>query len=76
MATGVRFGTFPELSLEYLESVERVVTNFLCTWYHAFPAWRRPKHCTQILSDLQAPLEKFYEHEYHFNETQILLAAI
>ncbi|KAG9656085.1 hypothetical protein KCU95_g15690, partial [Aureobasidium melanogenum] len=80
MATGVRkttpFGTFPELSLDYLESVERVVTNFLCTWYHAFPAWRRPKHCTQNLSDLQAHLEKFYEHEYHFNETQILLAAI
>ncbi|KAH0259692.1 hypothetical protein KCU91_g15069, partial [Aureobasidium melanogenum] len=76
MATGIRFGTFPELSLECLESVERVITNFLCTWYHAFPAWRRPRYCTQILSDLQAHLEKFYEHEYHFNETQILLAAI
>lgn len=80
MAAGVSkitpLDTFGELSLEYLESVDRVVTDFLCTWYHAFPAWRRPKYCAQILSDLQAHLEKFHEHEYHFKETQILLAVI
>ncbi|KAH0372446.1 hypothetical protein KCU65_g1192, partial [Aureobasidium melanogenum] len=80
MAAGVpkstSIGTSAEMPLEYHESVDRVVTNFLCTWYHAFPAWRRPKYCGQILSDLQAHLDKFFEHEYYFKETQILLAVI
>ncbi|KAH0335924.1 hypothetical protein KCU81_g8828, partial [Aureobasidium melanogenum] len=80
MAAGIPkstfLGTSAELSLEYLGSVDRVVTNFLCTWYHAFPAWRRPKYCAQILSDLQAHLEKFFELEYYFKETQILQAVI
>lgn len=71
------YGTTPDRSLEYQESLDRVVTNFLETRYHAFPAWKRLKSCAQNnLSDLQTHLVRFYEHEYHFKENQILLAVV
>ena len=80
MATGFRnttpYGTTPELPLEYLESVDRVVTSSFCPWHLASPAWKRSDYGAPNLSDLHAHLEKFREYEYYINETQILLAII
>ncbi|KAG9730582.1 hypothetical protein KCU73_g11817, partial [Aureobasidium melanogenum] len=65
-------GTTPELSQEYLHETELLVTDLLWTWNPAGPAWNRPRICVQDLVKFHTHLMRFPQHDYQFNETQIL----
>lgn len=69
-------GTTPELSQEYLHETELLVSDLLWTWNPAGPAWNRPRICIQDLVKFHIHLMRFPQHNYQFNETQILLAVI
>ncbi|KAG9523068.1 hypothetical protein KCV07_g2708, partial [Aureobasidium melanogenum] len=69
-------GTTPELSQEYLHETELLVTDLLWTWNPAGPAWNRPRICVQDLVKFHTHLMRFPQHDYQFNETQVLLAVI